>query len=215
MSAVPPNPPDPSDPPDPQGGDAGRAPGEAQPSPGPFVALGLCIAAAFATTLLFVAFAGTMDLLASRALAVVLGLGSIGALAAVHVPPPHGPRLGFRGLDSGALGATLLLIPVALLTSEVDNLVRAALGASPGFPDAPVERDVVIWLQTLVVFVGIEAILEEWFFRGVVQQGSVDRWGRLRGVLWCGLLYGLYAALGRATSNAEAIAIVAQSAALG
>ena len=186
------------------------------PSPGPALAGGLTIGVTFATTLLFLAFVPTMAPLASRALAIVLGIGSIGALAASHVPAPHSERIGLRGIDSRSAFAIALLVPAAFLSSEIDNWARALLGAPPGFSEVvATPRPSALWLQTLVVFVGIEPLIEEWFFRGVLQQGSRERLGTGAAVAWCALLFAFYSALGRAGSSAEAAAVGAQSFALG
>jgi membrane protease YdiL (CAAX protease family) len=185
-------------------------------SPGPALAGALTIGVTVATTLLFLAFTPTIDPLASRALALVLGFGSIGALAAGHIPAPHSERIGLRGIDSRSSVAIALLVPAAFLSSEIDNWARALLSAPPGFSEVvAAPRPAALWLQTLVVFVGIEPLIEEWFFRGVLQQGTRGRFGAGAAVAWCAFLFAFYAALGRAGSGAEAVAIGAQSFALG
>ncbi len=193
---------------------------EAAPSPGPLLAAGLAIGAAFATSLLFLAFVPAMDPVASRALALVLGTGTLGALAATYVPAPHAERVGLRKLPPGCALGLLLLVPAALLSSELDNWVRALAGAASPFATETAEADESVasgvqWLQLLVVMVGIEPVVEEWFFRGVLQQGSHQRLGERGAVLWSALLFAVYAALGRATTPADALAVVAQSTALG
>jgi membrane protease YdiL (CAAX protease family) len=196
-----------------QESEPGQEPGAA---PGPALAGALTIGAALTTTLLFVAFVSGLDPVASRALAVVLGTGSIGALAATYIPEPHGPRVGLRRIDARSVFAVALIVPVALLGSEVDNWARLLLGAPSVFGDAaPEPRSAGLWLQTLLLLVAIEPLIEEWFFRGVLQQGSRERLGATGAMVWCALLFAVYAAFGRATSGADAAAIIAQSFALG
>ena len=194
----------------------GREPQAQAPSPGPALAGLLAIGVSFATALLFVAFVPTMDPIASRALALALGFGAIGTLAATGVPAPHAEQVGLRGIDARSALAIVLLIPVALLSSEVDNWARALFDAPPGFSEAAAApRPPALWLQTLVVFVGIEPLLEEWFFRGILQQGSRERLGAWGAVVWCAFLFAVYAALGGAGSGAEVLAVGAQSLCLG
>ncbi len=192
---------------------------DAPPSPGPVLAALMTIGAAFTTSLLFLAFVPAMDPVASRALALVMGTGTIGALAATHVPAPHAERVGLRSLPPGCALGLLLLVPSALLSSEVDNWARALSGAASPFAEEAGARDdavsAVQWIQLLVVMVGIEPLVEEWFFRGVVQQGSRPRLGERGAVLWSALLFALYATLGRAATPADALAVAAQSAVLG
>jgi membrane protease YdiL (CAAX protease family) len=127
----------------------------------------------------------------------VVGLGAAGALGAANVPPPHGARVGLRGLQARHLLPLLLLLPVAFLASEVDNVMKIFLPP----PDAPqVAQDVIEKLptdtrlalvETLVVAVGLVPILEEWFFRGIVQQGLVASVGVRGGVFLTALLFAM------------------------
>lgn len=130
-------------------------------------------------------------------LAPVIGLGAVGALAATRVPRPHGARLGLRGIRARQLLPLALLLPVTLLASELDN---AALAAFPPPDAAKVAQQVLEKLPTqesldlvesLLVGVGLAPLVEEWFFRGVIQQGLVGRLGARGGVALTALLFGL------------------------
>jgi membrane protease YdiL (CAAX protease family) len=127
----------------------------------------------------------------------VLGLGAAGVLGAANVPPPHGARVGLRGLAARHLLPLLLLLPIALVASEVDNVVKVFLPP----PDAPqIAQDVVEKLptdtslalvETLVVAVGLVPVLEEWFFRGILQQGLVASVGARGGIFLTSLLFAM------------------------
>ena len=62
---------------------------------------------------------------------------------------------------------------------------------------------------------GIEPLLEEWFFRGILQQGSRDRLGTVGAVVWVAFLFAGYTALGSAGTGSEWVAVGAQSFCLG
>src|SRR5208337_617504 len=90
----------------------------------------------------------------------------------------------------------LLLIPVALLASELDNLVRAALSQVQGSEIADLREKLrsagaLEVLEVAIVAIGIQPVVSEWFYRGVVQQGLVAQLGAGRGIALTALLYAL------------------------
>jgi membrane protease YdiL (CAAX protease family) len=111
------------------------------------------------------------------------------------VPPPQAERLGLRGFPSSFLLVLVLLLPMSVLVSELLNLAH---GLFPP-PDAgEVAQRVVERLdtstalgavETAIVVVGIAPVVEEWLYRGVVQQGLVAHLGRVRGVLITACLF--------------------------
>jgi membrane protease YdiL (CAAX protease family) len=151
----------------------------------------------------------------------VIGLGAAGTLGATSVPPPHGARVGLRGIAWRHLLPILLLLPVVLLASEVDNVVKAVLPT----PDVaqiveqtqqelPTDTQLSL-LETSIVAVGLVPVVEEWFFRGVLQQGLVASLGVPGGILVTALLFALgHGALGGISPEAWA-AYVAQTLVLG
>lgn len=155
---------------------------------------------------------------ASYGLAMALAYAAAGALGATSVPPPHGERIGLRGVRARHLVALLLLLPVALLVSEVDNLVRAATAAAAPAAErtidaVPADANLAL-LETVVVIVGLAPLLEEWFFRGLVQQGLVARAGAAGGIFLASLYYG-FTRCGLSLSLPDWPALLAQSFALG
>jgi hypothetical protein len=184
----------------------------------------------------------------------VVGLGLAGTVGARRVPPPADLRMGLRGFAPGLLGTLLLMLPAAVLVSEVDNwiarglerpalLAESATGgaeateetattdapgeksaADPGLAAVEVDAGVdptdaagaaageagtegdprpslpTDWLSTAewVLFaVALRPVLEEFFFRGVVQQGVVAHLGVARGLLLTTVLFAaLRASLG-------------------
>jgi hypothetical protein len=134
---------------------------------------------------------------AGAAFGLAVGFGGVATLAARQVPPPQAERIGLRVFRPAFLLPILLLVPITLLASEVDNLARAVFPP----PDAAqigdhVRRtlatdDVLGALQSAILTVGIAPVIEEFFFRGVVQQGLVTQLGVGWGVVVTALLFGL------------------------
>lgn len=134
---------------------------------------------------------------AGLGLGLAVGFGGIGTLAARQVPPPQAERLGLRVAPLRFVLPILLMIPITLLSSELDNVVRALLPAPDAqildavvkeriAPDGGLDR-----LEALILSVGLAPVIEEWFFRGVVQQGLVAQLGAAPGVVLVAILFGL------------------------
>jgi len=146
------------------------------------------------------------------AVGTTLGFGVIGTLAARAVPPPADQRLGLRRPPWRAFAWVLLLVPALILLSELDNGIAARLerpaaatagglegtsaetppaGAETAPPAAPVPdpRDPLTLVEWALFAALLRPVLEEFFFRGVVQQGMVQAFGLGRGVLATALLF--------------------------
>jgi membrane protease YdiL (CAAX protease family) len=138
------------------------------------------------TALATPAAGGTLGL----ALGTALGLGGAGTLAARALPAPAERRIGLSGFAPRLLLSVALLVPAVLLTSELDNWIarlfpareELAPGALPGGLAA---------LELVLFGVLLRPVLEEFFFRGVLQQGVVGALGAVRGVLLVALLFGV------------------------
>jgi sodium transport system permease protein len=193
---------------------------QGKPFPSPLQAALLTLMGSF--------FAGTILIVASEwatptaalGLATVIGLGAAGALGATSIPSPHGARVGLRSLRARHLVPLLLLVPTAIVASEADNLVKLWLPP----PDAPqVARETLeklptdtslAVLETLVVVVGLVPVVEEWFFRGVVQQGLIANLGVPGGILLTALFFAMGHG-GPGVSPQSWAALVAQTLLLG
>jgi len=132
----------------------------------------------------------------SLAVGLCLGFGGVGTIAARSVPPPAELRLGLRGLALRFALPIALVLPAVVLASELDNLVR------PLFPELPLpeagegtaldpEVARLAALEFVITLVLLRPVLEEFFFRGVVQQGLVASLGPVAGVIQTALLSGL------------------------
>jgi len=163
-----------------------------KPTPGP---LGALLLTGFAWSVLVLVAAlvapaagGTPAL----ALGLLLGFGGAGTLAARTLPPPAELRIGLVGFAPRLLPALALLVPIVLLASELDNQVAAQLfpgakaAATPDPALGPLDM-----LQWALLTVLLQPVLEEFFFRGVVQQGVVAALGPGRGVLLAAALFAL------------------------
>ena len=168
--------------------------------PGPLAAFAIAFGAWFATAALIVLMRDPADPKIGIALIGIgqaVGLGAVGTLAARSVPEPRPLRLGLQGFAPRWVLPLLLLVPISLVVSELVNV--AELLFPP--PDAPevarriVERvdttTPISTLETAIVLVGISPVVEEWLYRGVLQQGLVAHLGRARGVLVTAALFGL------------------------
>jgi membrane protease YdiL (CAAX protease family) len=145
-----------------------------------------------------IAAAGGPELGATAvAFGIAIGYGGVGTIAARAVPPPQPERIGLRRFRLRFLLPILLAVPITLLGSELNNVASAWFPA----PDAEAIQQRVEerlrtdeWLaavQSVILVVGIAPVVEEFFFRGVVQQGLVARFGVGRGVVLTALLFGL------------------------
>jgi membrane protease YdiL (CAAX protease family) len=161
------------------------------PTPQPFGAV-LLTAFAWLVLVLVTALAtppagGTLGL----ALGMLLGFGGAGTLAARVMPPPADRRIGLTGFAPRLLLPLALLLPAVLLVSELDNQVSERLfgGAKPPAPDTePGPLDTLEWVLFGVL---LRPVIEEFFFRGVVQQGVVAALGAGGGVLLTAVLFAL------------------------
>jgi len=125
-----------------------------------------------------------------------LGLGVVASLAARAVPAPQPERLGLRGFPFSFLPVLVLLLPLSVVVSELVNLAH---GIFPP-PDAAEVAERIVGrldtstaldaVQTAIVLVGIAPVVEEWLYRGVIQQGLVAHLGRGRGVALTACLFG-------------------------
>jgi membrane protease YdiL (CAAX protease family) len=165
------------------------APAEPSPSPAGAVTLtglawGVMVLVAVIAT---PATGGTLGL----ALGSALGLGGAGTLAARALPKPAERRIGLRGFAPRLLLPMLLLLPSVLLASELDNwIARIFPAAEPA--EAASEPALGLAALELVLFaVLLRPVLEEFFFRGVIQQGVVAALGPGRGVALSALLFSL------------------------
>ncbi len=127
----------------------------------------------------------------------VLGLGIVSSLATRSVPEPQSERLGLRGFPRSWLLALVLLLPMTILMSELLNLAHALF--PPPDAQAVAERmaarlqtsTALDALETVIVVVGLAPIVEEFLYRGVLQQGLVAHLGRFGGVFAAACLFGL------------------------
>ncbi len=184
-------------------------------------ALLLTLGAILSTGLVGVFFFG-LGAMAAIGIGHAIAVGVIATLAAKRVAEPQAARIGLCGFDPHALPLVLCLVPAVLLASELDNFAtdwstpqaeiterfEIDAPARDAFETtAPEEQDAQAaeapdlgfdlsdpWTvaQAFVIYVGIAPVVEEFFFRGVLQQGIIARLGLNRGVAFVALLYTLF-----------------------
>ena len=171
---------------------------EPQPAlPTPLGAASLTLFA-WAITLFGTALASEAQGAISLAIGLCLGFGGVGTMAARSVPPPSDLRLGLHGFPLRFLVPMLLMAPSFILASEIDNWMPALLPPIPLPPGveagASARNPEIAQLETLEVVITLillRPVLEEFFFRGVIQQGLVAHRGAVGGVLQTALLSGV------------------------
>ena len=129
---------------------------------------------------------------AAFGLALALGYGLVGTLAARGLPAPAEPRIGLRVFPRRDALQVALAVPAVLLASEIDNWVRPLIPPLTAPDETPEpEEDVLALLavEFTITAVLLRPVLEEFFFRGVVQQGLVAWVGRAGGVALTTSLY--------------------------
>jgi membrane protease YdiL (CAAX protease family) len=169
---------------------SGIAPSEPSPSPAGAVALtGLAWGVMMLVAVIATPATGiTLGL----ALGSALGLGGAGTLAARALPKPAERRIGLRGFAPRLLLPVLLLVPAVLLASELDNWIQRLFPAVEPADAAASEPALGLAALEVVLFaVLLRPVLEEFFFRGVIQQGVVAALGPVRGVALTAVLFGL------------------------
>jgi membrane protease YdiL (CAAX protease family) len=191
--------------------------------PGPLDAVMLTLTALFAMALIVAIFAAPTEVPSGVALGLglVVGFGVTGTLAARRVPAPQPARLGLRGCSPGFVAVVLLLTPSALLASELDNLCRVLLPPADAaevtarVAERLSQQTPLDILETWVLTVGLVPVIEEWFFRGVVQQGLVARFGSIAGLATTALLFGVAHAMPGGASAGSLLAMASSASLLG
>jgi membrane protease YdiL (CAAX protease family) len=175
--------------------------------PGPASALRISISALGALFCVAVVFAGVHPL-TSLGIGEALGVGFVATWAARRVAVPQAERLGLRGFAPHWILPLVGLLPLALLAIELRGFL-SLMFPPPELSEAVAEVAALLdsesfygRLQHVVIAVGIAPVVQEWLFRGVVQQGLVARLGRLRGVVLTSALYApLQLSLGEPNSS--------------
>jgi membrane protease YdiL (CAAX protease family) len=147
------------------------------------------------------------------ALGTVLGLGGAGTLGARSIPAPAEQRIGLTGFPLRLLLPLLFLAPYVLLVSELDNWIAELFPAPESAESAEEAGFELVGLAAveLVLFlVLLRPVLEEFFFRGVVQQGVVAVLGTRRGIVLTAFLFAVVRASFGLGDTQRALTLAAQ-----
>ncbi len=164
--------------------------------PGPLAAVGITFGAVFAAGIIAGLFGAQFNF-GAIGVGQVLGFGMVAIFATKQIAEPHAERLGLRGFDKDMIGMLLLLLPSIFLLSEADNLIRDWMPPAPVDPEAAAaisplfDTSSYAEIQRFIVIVGLAPVMEEWLFRGVIQQGLMGHLGRMRGVVLTALLFAI------------------------
>jgi membrane protease YdiL (CAAX protease family) len=184
--------------------------GPTEPSPSPLGAISLTGLAWGAMVLVTVLATPSTGGTLGIALGTVLGLGGAGTLGARAIPAPAEQRIGLTGFPMRLLFPVLLLAPYVLLVSELDNWIAEL------FPPPDPESDTSFPLvglaavEVVLFLVLLRPVLEEFFFRGVVQQGVVAVLGTRRGIVLTAVLFALVRASFGLGDTQRALTLAAQ-----
>lgn len=126
-------------------------------------------------------------------IAQAIGFGLIATVAARRVPAPQAQRIGLTPLALRFLPLVVMGAPFGIVASEVDNWLSIPF---PGSDPAAIERALeqaqeltpLAVAQAAIFRIGIEPVVTEFLFRGVIQQGLIAYLGRLTGVLITAML---------------------------
>jgi len=121
-------------------------------------------------------------------IAQALGFGLVATFAARRVPAPQARRLGLSPLALRYLPLVAMGAPFAIVASELDNWLSIPFpGSAPEALELALEQirglTPLAITQAAIFRVGIEPVVTEFLFRGVLQQGLIAYVGRFRGVL--------------------------------
>ncbi len=158
------------------------------------------------------------NVVAGLAAGMVLGFGGIGTFAARRVPAPAERRIGLCGFPPQQVLLVLALVPLVLWLSELENLVALVLERPE--PPQPGETSEaagalsprgLLTLEIALFAVLLRPVIEEFFFRGVLLQGTVAQLGVARGLLLTTLLFTLVRALTSAANEYAFVVVVLQA----
>jgi len=196
-----------------------NSPEDPEAFPSPAVAMALTLAALMVMLLVLTPLFTAGHIVAGLAAGMVVGFGGVGSLAARRVPAPAELRLGLCGVPPKRLLLVLMLTPLVLWLSELENIV--ALGLERPEP-APLPEpssngagEGLRSLQIALFIILLRPVVEEFFFRGVIQQGVVAHLGPRGGVLLSTLLFALARTLTGPTNEYGALVIILQMLVLG
>lgn len=164
------------------------------PLPSPGGALLMTLLATVATLSGWLLLAPVAGHSLGLALGLCVGFGGVATVAARSMPGEAQSRLGLHGFAPRMLLPIALLLPSVALASELDNLVRPLFPVLPLPPGAAPPSAEVVRLATLELAIAgalLRPVLEEFFFRGVIQQGVVGHLGPGAGVAYTAVLFAL------------------------
>jgi membrane protease YdiL (CAAX protease family) len=136
--------------------------------------------------LVLIGFRGSVPVVGMAAL---LAYGGIFALCAARFARPPAQQLALVAPPAVIWVAVLFLVPALVLSSEIDNQVKALVPPPVLADPPPVEDPLPFRLPTIaIVLVAVLPAAYELFFRGVMQPLAVTRLGVVWGVAVTALL---------------------------
>lgn len=178
--------------------------------PGPLTGFLISCTSLLAVFFWWVLGARFVDQVLCLALGMAGGRGLIAWLGSLQVAEPRRERLGLVAFKPALIPGLLLLTPAVFLVLELQNLLASLMGFEPlrgALEVTPVVLglDQPGWAPAAVFsLVLVTPIASELLFRGLVQQGLVERLGERKGLL-----------LASAYAAASHVAIVALGSVLG
>ncbi|MBW2282481.1 MAG: CPBP family intramembrane metalloprotease [Deltaproteobacteria bacterium] len=127
-------------------------------------------------------------------IAAILAYGGAFALATRRIHDAPGQVLGFVRSPRQGWMAALLLLPSIVLISEIDNIFKLLLPVVAA-ADTPAVEGLYL-VEWAVFLIAVLPVVEEVFFRGLLQPPLVQAWGRTRGVLACAAIAGIAFSVG-------------------
>ena len=168
------------------------------PLPSPLLAFGLTTASLLLLFLVAILLLEPVGQVTALAIGAVAGLGGIGTLVGRLVPEPTEVRLGLLPMPPRWWAIVLLLVPVLLWSSELDNWI-AVWVPRPELPEQAARSGLAL-LEAAIVGILLQPILEEFFFRGVLLQGVASSMRAFTACVFVGALWALFRAMGPGAS---------------
>lgn len=104
-------------------------------------------------------------------------------------------ELGLKGASLKTLvSVSVAFVPLFLLTVVVTVVLTGVFGPDPlaeAFTKAVVPKDLIQLVAYVIIYLGLVGPVEELAFRGFVQQGFENSFGKLKGLLIASVLFGL------------------------
>ena len=144
---------------------------------------------------------GFQLLISTLGMGALVTYGGMFALCASRFRAPPARQLGFVAAPAPAWLAVVFLTSAIVLSSEVDNVVKALAPPTPPPAQPNAASPPFFGVALAVVYIGVYPLVYDVFFRGVLQPLATARFGTVPGVLLATVMSGFASAFLPAIMN--------------